>query len=138
MSDFTVYKPRNGQILKKGRVMSASDLAVELTQLQATNERLIAERDESYSVVDMAVSSYENDDGNGFAWALCEAEELLNREQVKRVLANQYLEQQAKGVDRVLELQAYSCMNESAIMAQDIHGLLASLRNQAKQAKEKG
>ena len=23
MSDFTVYKPRNGQILKNGRVMSA-------------------------------------------------------------------------------------------------------------------
>jgi hypothetical protein len=43
MSDFTVYKPRNGQILKNGRVMSASDLAVELTQLQATNERLTAE-----------------------------------------------------------------------------------------------
>ena len=48
------------------------------------------------------------------------------------------LEQQAKGIDMVLELQAYSCMNESAIMAQDIHGLLVSLRNQAKQAKEKG
>jgi len=45
MSDFTVYKPRNGQILKNGRVMSASDLAVELAQLQATNARLVAERE---------------------------------------------------------------------------------------------
>jgi hypothetical protein len=52
MSDFTVYKPRNGQILKKGRVMSASDLAVELTQLQATNERLTAERDGAVNLLE--------------------------------------------------------------------------------------
>lgn len=55
MSDFTVYKPRNGQILKNGRVMSASDLAVELTQLQATNERLTAERDGIISAIQNAV-----------------------------------------------------------------------------------
>ena len=129
MSDFTVYKPRNGQILKNGRVMSASDLAVELAQLQATNERLIAERDESYSVVDMAVSSYENDDGNGFAWALCEAEELLNREQVKRVLANQYLEQQAKGVDDFAD---------KYLLGVDLNNAVNHCNQLRQQAKEKG
>ena len=132
MSDFTVYKPRNGQILKNSRVMSASDLAVELAQLQATNARLVAERDESYSVVDMAVSSYENDDGNGFAWALCEAEELLNREQVKRVLANQYLEQQAKGVDDARHLYSINTFEGRRCWSSALASYAETLRQQAK------
>jgi len=55
MSDFTVYKPRNGQILKNGRVMSASDLAVELAQLQATNEKISTKLEEA----DTELSNYE-------------------------------------------------------------------------------
>lgn len=43
------------------------------------------------------------------------------------------LEQQAKGVGYVLDLQSYSCMNEPAIMAQDIHGLCVSLKSKAKE-----
>jgi hypothetical protein len=136
MSDFTVYKPRNGQILKKGRVMSASDLAVELTQLQATNERLTAERDEMAAHHEsLMLASWELKEGKPDAYYKVKS---CRSTLAKDILAIRDLEQQAKGVDRVLELQAYSCMNESAIMAQDIHGLLASLRNQAKQAKEKG
>ena len=56
-------------------------------------------------------------------------------DEARNILAMRDLEQQAKGVELVLELQAYSCMNESAIMAQDIHGKKIYLEEQAKQLK---
>ena len=96
MSDFTVYKPRNGQILKNSRVMSASDLAVELTQLQATNERLTAERDAMKDIVTACRFADETGyvDGYGFVVGYQQM-----TEEGDKLLATLKLKQQAKGVD---------------------------------------
>jgi len=97
----------------------------ELVELRKKN----AELENIVSVLMIADETGYVDDG-GFVIGFSEL-----TDEARNILAMRDLEQQAKGVELVLELQAYSCMNESAIMAQDIHGKKIYLEEQAKQLK---
>jgi hypothetical protein len=132
MSDFTVYKPRNGQILKKGRVMSASDLAVELTQLQATNERLTAERDAMKDIVTACRFADETGyvDGYGFVVGYQQM-----TEEGDKLLAILKLEQQAKGVDDARHLYSINTFEGRRCWSSALYSYAETLRQQA---KEKG
>ena len=145
MSDFTVYKPRNGQILKKGRVMSASDLAVELTQLQATNERLTAERDEEKQLRES--NQWFNIDVvrclSVLAWKhnhedipqyMELAKRLIKKFEKRGVIQEtRDLEQQAKGIADARHLYSINTFEGRRCWSSALYSYAETLRQQAKE-----